>query len=147
MCIYIYIYIYMYVYVCMCIYTYIYIYIYTYNRAAKKCAPMQTSATGAKRCGTGETALQIRPISVLIFWISGFDFSIILILRGGILISIGISPDILSQAILVGIILVGRLGVVGPKRMAQQGVAPKMRPIHKPRAWDFRALSRADSWM
>ena len=32
-------------------------------------------------------------------------------LRGGILISIGNSPEMLSQAILVGIILVGRLGV------------------------------------
>ena len=40
----------------------------------------------------------------------GFDSSIILLLRGGILMSIGNFPDILSQAIL-GIILVGILGV------------------------------------
>ena len=41
----------------------------------------------------------------------GFDSSIILILRGGILMSIGDSLQVLSQAVLVGIILVGRLGV------------------------------------
>ena len=41
----------------------------------------------------------------------GFDSSRILILSGGILMSIGISLGISSQGILVGIILVGRLGV------------------------------------
>ena len=41
----------------------------------------------------------------------GFDSSIILILRGGILMSIGDFPESLSQAILVGVMLVGRLGV------------------------------------
>ena len=41
----------------------------------------------------------------------GFDSSIILILRGGILMSIGEFPESLSQRILVGISLVGRLGV------------------------------------
>ena len=42
----------------------------------------------------------------------GFDSSRILILRGGILMSIGNVPESLSQRILVGIILVGRLGVM-----------------------------------
>ena len=42
----------------------------------------------------------------------GFDSHIILSLRGGILMSIGNFPERLSQAMLVGIImLVGRLGV------------------------------------
>ena len=41
----------------------------------------------------------------------GFDSVIILILRSGILMSIGSFPESLSQAILVGIILAGRLGV------------------------------------
>ena len=54
------------------------------------------------------------PIAVLRFWISeGLTSSRILILRGGILMSIGNFPEILSQAILAGIILVWRLGVVG----------------------------------
>ena len=44
----------------------------------------------------------------------GFDSSIILIQRGGILMSIGDLPECLSQAILVGIMLVGRLGVFSP---------------------------------
>ena len=44
----------------------------------------------------------------------GFDSSIILILSGGILMSIGILPESSSQGILVGLILVGRSGVVSP---------------------------------
>ena len=44
--------------------------------------------------------------------VRGFDSSTILILRGGILMSIGDFPEILSQTILVGIMLVGRFGVV-----------------------------------
>ena len=41
----------------------------------------------------------------------GFHSSIILITRGGIIMSIGDFPESLSQAILVGIMLVGRLGI------------------------------------
>ena len=41
----------------------------------------------------------------------GFDSSIILSLRGGIPNLIGDFPDCLSQAMLVGIMLVARLGV------------------------------------
>ena len=44
----------------------------------------------------------------------GFDSSMILIIRGGILRTKGDFPETLSQAILAGIMLVGRLGV--PKR-------------------------------
>ena len=56
----------------------------------------------------------------------GFDSSAILILRGGILRSIGSFPESLSQRILVGIISVGRLGVwcdlwPGPARGARVG--------------------------
>ena len=40
-----------------------------------------------------------------------FDLSMILILRGGILMSTGDLPESLSQAIIVGIMLVGRSGV------------------------------------
>ena len=41
----------------------------------------------------------------------GFDPSIILILMGGIPRPIGNFPEVLSQLILVGMILLGRLGV------------------------------------
>ena len=41
------------------------------------------------------------------------DSSRILISRGGMLMSIGIFPESLSQAIMVGRFLVGRLGVRG----------------------------------
>ena len=44
--------------------------------------------------------------------VGGFYSSKILSLRGGILMSIGISPESLSQAILAGRFLVGRLGVM-----------------------------------
>ena len=49
----------------------------------------------------------------------GFDSSIILNLMGGIPMSIGDFPESLSQAMLVGMMLVGRLGV-----LAASGVAP-----------------------
>ena len=42
---------------------------------------------------------------------AGFDSSVMLIVTGGILMSIGDFPESLSQAMLVGITLVGRLGV------------------------------------
>ena len=42
----------------------------------------------------------------------GFDSRIILIPRGGILVSIGNFQEDLSQAMLVGVMSVGRLGVV-----------------------------------
>ena len=41
----------------------------------------------------------------------GFDSSIIFILRGGIPRPMGDFPECLSQAMLVGVMLVGRLGV------------------------------------
>ena len=75
--------------------------------------------------------LKIMPISVVRFpkipEFSGFDSSIISILRGGILISIGNFPETSSQRILVGIILVGRLGMpkaaawMRPGRGAREG--------------------------
>ena len=43
----------------------------------------------------------------------GFDSSIISSLRGGILMSVGDFLEVLSQGILAGVILVGRLGAVG----------------------------------
>ena len=43
--------------------------------------------------------------------VRGFDSSIILIQRGGTLMSIGDFPESSSQVMLAGIILVGRLGV------------------------------------
>ena len=55
----------------------------------------------------------LRPISgTKILDFGGFDSSIILDLSGGALKCLGNSPEVLSQRIVVGIILVGRLGVV-----------------------------------
>ena len=45
-------------------------------------------------------------IYIFVLWISeGFDSGIILIVRGGTLMSVGHFPEMLSQRILVGIIL------------------------------------------
>ena len=69
----------------------------------------------------------------------GFDSSIILILRGGILMSMGDFPESLSQAILVGIMLVGRLGVMAdssmhqPPRALPLGRAPKRLCLFAPK--------------
>ena len=52
----------------------------------------------------------------------GFDSSIILILRGEIMMSIGDSPESLSQAMLVGVMLVGGLGIASSP-------AHRLRPI------------------
>ena len=65
-----------------------------------------------ERC-TSRSQHDVSPISLLTLWISGgFDSSIILIQRGGIPRPIGDFPDSLSQAMLVGVMLVGRLGVI-----------------------------------
>ena len=50
------------------------------------------------------------PTNIVVF--RGFDSSIILILRCGILTSTGDFPGSLSQAMLVGTMLVGRLGIL-----------------------------------
>ena len=63
----------------------------------------------------------------------GFDSSIILILRGGIPRPIGDFPEGLSQAMLVGVTLVGRLGVTHPC----------LRPVFWPRqSLYFLAMTR-----
>ena len=75
--------------------------------------PHAGGGDGTSIFGVAETERLSRavnlPTKILDF--GGFDSSITFILRGGILMSIGNSPESLSQGILIGIILVGRLGV------------------------------------
>ena len=57
----------------------------------------------------------LRPTSVFstkIVDFKGFDSSKILMLRGGLLMSTGGFPEMLSQQILAGIILAGRFGPI-----------------------------------
>ena len=76
---------------------------------------------------TAQVSTANLPTNIMDF--RGFDSSIILILRGGILMSIGDFPEEgLSQATLVGIMSVGRVGVVSrssrlavPRRTQVQG--------------------------
>ena len=66
---------------------------------------------GENPVSSGEiVVVWVRPISLMDF--RGFDSSIISILRGGIPKPIRNFPELSSQAILVGIMLVGRFGVV-----------------------------------
>ena len=102
--------------------------------ASQKCwATFQTRGTGAKEGGSpkGKTIAQARHLGNPCLWgwaggitltanlrtqtmdFRGLDSSRILIVRGGILMSIGNFPESLSQAILVGIISGSRLGVLG----------------------------------
>ena len=62
----------------------------------------------------------------------GFDSSIILIIRGSILVPIGDFPESLSRAVLVGIMLLGRFGVSGHAR-----------PTSPPGGADARGRDRA----
>ena len=62
------------------------------------------------RAGLGPLSVCTANLRTKILDFGGFDSSRILIIWGGILMSIGNSLEFLSQGILVGIILVGRLG-------------------------------------
>ena len=146
-CIYIYIYIYICMW-CIIIFISIYIYIYViisrvvlllfvcFTWGANKCNRCQ-KPTGKMRwlsCRRTNGYLQptgkmrskqmqwvLRPISILSLGsFGGFASSMIFTLMGEIRMSIGNFPEVLSQPILVGIILAGRLGVAprknGPQR-------------------------------
>ena len=66
--------------------------------------------------------------------VRGFDPGRILSLRGGILMSIGIFPESLSQAILAGRFLVGRLGVAArPHRGDEALLRSRRRGAFTPR--------------
>ena len=99
-CIYIYIYIYIErdicIYVCMCV-----------HRERERERERERAIMDCPRCLRDSTPNL--PTDIVGF--RGFDSSIILILRGGILMSIGDFLESLSQAMLVGTMLVGRLGV------------------------------------
>ena len=84
-------------YTCICIYIYIYMY------------RERPAAATRSRARAGEVAADLRAKTLES---RGFDASRILIFRGGILMSIKNSRWFLRQQILVGTILVGRLGVV-----------------------------------
>ena len=68
-----------------------------------------TPPTGARR--GGDDGQDVRPIPLLTLDFRGFDSSVVLNLRGGILRPIGDFPESLSPAMLVGVMLVGGLGV------------------------------------
>ena len=64
-----------------------------------------------RRCGAAVHDCDAANLRTKILDLRGFDSSIILNLRGGTIMSIGEVPESLSQAFVVGISLVGRLGV------------------------------------
>ena len=101
-------YTYTYIYIYVYIYTYTYTYTY-YHYYHHYCYYYDVTKLPPAPCTAN------RRTKTLDF--RGFDPGRILILRGGILMSIGNLPEMLSQRILVGIILVGRLGIPCPFRL------------------------------
>ena len=74
-------------------------------------APGENLESGNLVMETGCTAVSRTPnLPTNIVDFRGFDSSIMLCLRGGIIMSIGNFPESLSQAMLVGIMLAWRLG-------------------------------------
>ena len=72
-----------------------------------QCVPSSHSGTIVAATSTAAPDLRTN-----IMDFRGFDSSISLVIRGGIIMSLGDVPESLSQAILVGIMLLGRLGVL-----------------------------------
>ena len=112
---YVYIYIYIYIHICVYIYIYIYIYyvyiyIYMWIRRKQRRPPTQKCSFRKPLAPHG---LPTANLPTKIPGFGGFASSGIKIFRGGLLMSIGNSPESLSQRILVWRILVGRLGVHG----------------------------------
>ena len=102
------------------IYIYIYIYVYTYTHI---CVSSALSNLAFVAANLGTKIMDFR----------GFDSSVILILRGGIPRSIASFPEGLSQAILVGMMLVGRLGEAAERllRAGDTGICEKSTPLEK----------------
>ena len=94
-------------YTCVCIYIYIYIYV---GRGRPPRWPPRLRRPKTRLRSPG-ACLTTPNLPTIIVDFRGFDSSIILILRGGILRPIGDFPESLSQAMLVGVMLVGRLGL------------------------------------
>ena len=95
-------------------YIYIYTHIHTYYIHSQKGGSERGSRDPSPLPSGVSTGLDVGRTANLctnIMDFRGFDSSIILILRGGVLMSIGDFSGSLSQAILVGIMLVGRLSV------------------------------------
>ena len=85
------------------------------------------------RCSGGRAVGRTANLRVKILDFRGFDSSKILIFSSGILVSIGISPEVvLRQEILVGIILVGRFGADAAPRLARPSSLPPPRLASPP---------------
>ena len=108
---YIYTYLHIYTHIHIHLYIYIYVYVYTYIHTTPARPPtawrQQASVWPALRLEGNTPNL---PTNIVDF--RGFDSSTILIYWGEILRPIGDFPESLSQAMLVGTMLVGRLGVI-----------------------------------
>ena len=110
------IYIYIYIYICICVYMFMYVCIYIYIYALTyilSCVPERVRALSGKGDESGSRPSGNRHAANLrtrIMDFGGFGSSRILLLRGRILRPTGNFPESWSQRILVGIILVGRLG-------------------------------------
>ena len=116
---YLYIYVCVYMYMCIYIYIYIYVYIYIYIYICIHILIINnkpwTLPFGRTQYVPWERRASMGRSEILDF--GGLVSSRVLTSRGGTLRSMGNFPETLSQRILAGIILVGRLGVLGGNRM------------------------------
>ena len=113
----------------MCVYIYIYIYI-LHGLSLRTGVDIRidfphaafTTASHVVQTFVSAATTPNLPTNIVEF--TGFDSSIILIQRGGIPRFIGDFPESLSQAMLVGVMLVGGLGVTCPHLHASPPQAP-----------------------
>ena len=116
-CIYIYIYIVLLIHLVLYIYIYCYIVITSPGNSTQRTSVCEMLVwRNGRRSSSSQVATANLRKQILNF--RGFDSSRILIVRGGMLMPIGNFPEIMSQGILAGIILAGRLGVEAPCLMS-----------------------------
>ena len=101
---------------------------------ARPCARVPVDFGPAEH-GEGSRGMFTANLRTKILDLRGFDLSRILTLRCGIRMSLGNFPEILSQAILEGLILVGRLGVSGQPLAVEPGLWPRRAPSTRPGPW------------
>ena len=108
---------------------YLTVYNIIYGSAPGRAGRRRALVRGSEPRGLGREASPTPNLPTEILDFTGFDSSGVLILRCGILMSIGYFPEMVSQQILVGVILVGGLGLTLrsgisrlPRRQAQPHV-------------------------
>ena len=125
----------------ICIYIYIYRYVSPASRRGRdKWGRRRSAAIPPNAPGSSQKSSTAN-LRTNIMDFRGFDSSAIINFRGELPRHVGVFPEIMSQAILAGIILVGRLGVLTPPLRIPP--SPGLRPV--PAARHLQRLRQTDS--